>query len=463
MRRIMTSTVLALVVLIALMVIGTPVSGGYVRFSCGGNGFSSLLAATNWRGETLLAWQDGRQSGGGFCESTVADAAVGSVSGGFAALGSISAPGTLSYATGVSLDGAGDGWVIGLHEKYVGEEKYGPHFEKSGVWAAFRPAGAGFRAPVELPIKDPWQETEAWVASNRAGKTLLAWGTYSGTYLAFATDTGAISRPTFVGGGFQIAGLGVDERGRALVVGYYGSRRFDVVRIAAVTGSVSGSFSRPRLLASQPRSARKGVVGHFEQPVVAIGPRGNAVIAWYTGWVVMRTEDEFAGPNLLLYRRADGRFDKPVRLSSRLLHDPREAAVGGSGQAVLVSANGNGNLEEIAISPDGRVGRPHRLRGSVDEMYVAANESGQTAIAWVNGRHIDVIVGNTSGFEEKPQLITTFYEVLISGVTVTMGPQGVATMFWVEEPKKGETTLWARAVAPGAQPVQVASSEVSTS
>jgi hypothetical protein len=131
-----------------VMAVVAPVSGGYVRFSCGGHGISSPLAATNGQGETLLVWQYGRESAGGFCESTVADAAVGSIGTGFTGLGTISAPGELSYATGVSLDGAGDGWVVGLHEAYAGSNKYGPDFEPSGVWAAFRPAGAGFQVPV---------------------------------------------------------------------------------------------------------------------------------------------------------------------------------------------------------------------------------------------------------------------------------------------------------------------------
>jgi hypothetical protein len=453
----------AYAVFVALMFVGAPVSSGYVRFSCGGKGISSLLAATNGRGETLLVWQDGRQSGAGFCESTVADAAAGSVGAGFASLGTISVPGKLSYATGVSLDGAGDGWVIGLHEVYVDEQKYGPNFQPSGVWAAFRPAGAGFRSPIELPIGGG-QAAEAWVASNRAGRTLLAWSTNLGTYLAFATDTGAISKPTFVGGGFQIAGLGVDESGRALVVGYYGSRRFEVVRIAVVTASASGSFSRPRVLVNQPRNVSKGLVGRFERPGVTVGPRGNAVITWESSWASTHTENELPdGPNFLIYRRADGHFDRPVHLSSNFLDGPDAAAFDRAGQAVLVSANLDHGLKEVAVSTSSRVGRQRRLWGWVDEMHVAVNELGQTAIAWVDGRRIDVIVGDASGFEEKPQLITTPYEVSISGVTVTMGPQGIATVFWVEEPQKGETTLWARAVTPGAQPVQIASSEVSTS
>ncbi len=164
-------------VMATLMVVAVSPSEGYSQTSCG-RGFSAPLAATDERGETLVAWQDGKKSEGGFCESAVADVAIGSTGAGFVDLGAVSAPGELSYATGVSLDGAGDGWVIGLHYVYAREEKYGPSFEKSGVWAAFRPAGGSFMAPIELPTRGT-PVLAAWVASNRAGRTLLAWSTYT--------------------------------------------------------------------------------------------------------------------------------------------------------------------------------------------------------------------------------------------------------------------------------------------
>jgi hypothetical protein len=346
---------------IASALVAVPARGEYDRFSCGGHGISSLLAAGNGRGEALVVWEDGEQSEVKFCESSVADAAVGSVSSGFASLGMVSAPGKLSYATGVSLDEAGDGWVVGLHEKFGGYQQYGATYETSGVWAAFRPAGGSFRAPVELPAKGGPPQM-AWVASNSAGRTLLAWDTTGGTYLAFGTAAGSISKPTFIGGGFQVSGLGVDENGRALVVGYYGSKKYEVVRIAAVTAGVSGSFSRPRVLVAQPRNVRKGLIGYMFQPLVAIGPRGNAVIAWESIWANRRTTYEFAGPNLLMYRRADGRFDRPVRLPKGFLSGNAAAAVDSAGRAVIVSpAEDLRGLEEVAVSPAGRAGSPHFL------------------------------------------------------------------------------------------------------
>jgi hypothetical protein len=447
---------------VAVMAVAAPVSGGYVRFSCGGHGISSPLAATNGQGETLLVWQDGQQSAGGFCESTVADAVVGSTRAGYTDLGTISEPSKLSYATGVSLDGAGDGWVIGLHEVYAGSNKYGPDFEKSGVWAAFRPAGAGFRAPVELPIETPVQETEAWVAGNRAGRTLLAWSNYNGTYLAFGTSTGVISKPTFIGGGFRIAGLGVDESGRALVVGYYYAKNTDeVVRIAAVTAGASGLFSRPRILARRMREARKHLVSYFEPPLVTVGPRGNAVIAYESTWANRRTEYEFAGPTLLIYRRADGHYDKAVRLPNGFLAQSDAAMVDGAGRAILVSPTTDNGLKEIAISPDDRVGRQHRLGGFVEDAGVVGDPLGQAVIVWINViRPVKVVLGNTRGISSDTQTVGS----LAAGVTdceviATMSPQGTATVFWVEEPKKEEKILYAQAITPGAQPVKVASSE----
>jgi hypothetical protein len=458
--------VCGLLVLIAIAVAASA-SEGYVRFSCGGHGISSTLTATNGQGETLVVWQDGQQSGGGYCESTVADAAVGSASTGFASLGTISSPNELSYATGVSLDGTGDGWVIGLHEVYAGSNKYGPDFEKSGVWAAFRPAGGGFRAPVELPIKGrAMQETEAWVAGNRAGKTLLAWSTDAGAYVAFGTSTGAVSKPTFIGGGFHIAGLGVDESGRALVVGYYYAKEADeVVRIATVTAGTSGSFSGPHILIRRLRNSRKRLIGYFEPPLVAIGPHGNAVIAWKTIWENRHGGDEFPGPSLLLYRQASGRFEKPVRLPGGFLESEDAAAVDGAGRAIMVSPTTN-YLQEIAVSPDDRVGRPHRLWSYVGYPEVASNAQGQAVVAW--GGFIPFVygvLGNTRGKDGKPQTITSSPSLgdTISAVTPTMSPQGVATVFWVEQPKKEETILYARAVAAGAQPVKVASGEPAAS
>lgn len=437
-------------------------SDGYIRFTCGGHGYSSLLSTTSDRDETLLVWEKGQESQDGFCESTIAEAAVGSTSSGFGALGMISNTGKLSYATGVSLDEAGDGWVIGLHEAYSGSNRYGPHFEPSGAWAAFRPAGSGFHAPVELPFKGE-PPSAAWVAGNRAGRTLLAWSTPDGSYLSLATNAGVVSKPTFIGRGFQVSAVGVAESGRAVVVGYYGSKSFEAIKIAAVTTNASGSFSRPQVLVNRPRNVSKHLIGHFEQPIAAVGPRGNAVIAWETDWVERRSEEEFSGPNELMYLQANGHFDKPVRLASRFLDSPGEGAVDHTGGAVVISANVDHGLREDTVSPGGRVGQERKLWGFVDEVSMAGNEFGRIAIGWVDGaQRLGVIVGNIKGVDDKPQLITTPHEVGLE-LTVAMNAQGVATVFWVEKPAKDQTILYAQSITPGAQPVEIASSEPSTS
>ncbi len=373
----------------------------------------------------------------------------------------VSAPGKLSYATGVSLDEAGDGWVVGLHEKFGGYQQYGATYETSGAWAAFRPAGGGFQAPVELSTKGGPPQM-AWVASNSVGRTLLAWDTNGGTYLAFGTAAGTISRPTFIGGGFQVSGIGVDESGRALVVGYYGSKKYEVVRIAAVTATVSGVFARPRVLVAQPRNARKGLVGYMVPPVVAIGPDGNAVVAWKSFWVYRRTENEFAAPNLLMYRRADGRFDRPVRLPKGFLSGNAAAAVDNAGRAVIVSpAEDLRGLKEVAVSPAGRVGPQRRVSQFGDYPSLAGNALGQVVIAWdFASRSVKIVLGNSKGVNGGLQTTARApAEATDWESAATIDLQGIATVFWVEEPMKNVRILYAQALEPGAQPIKIASTE----
>lgn len=171
------------------------------------------LATMNTRGEMLVAWQDTENAGYEFCGSAVADAAIGSTESGFTNMGTVSVAGTLSNPTSVYLDGAGNGWIVGVHQ-VAGSGKYGPTYKNLGAWFAYRPAGESFQWPVELPTGGIKTQSSAFVAGNQAGRTVLAWSTERGTYLAWGTPTGGISVPTFIGRGFQVSGLSVGENGR---------------------------------------------------------------------------------------------------------------------------------------------------------------------------------------------------------------------------------------------------------
>jgi len=403
----------------------------------------------------LVAWQDTGSTGYEFCGNAFTYAAIGSTQSGFADVGAVSAAGTVSYPTDVSLDGAGDGWIVGVHQ-VPRVEKYGYTYKNVGTWFAFRPAGGSFRAPVELPIKGPTEQSSAFVAGNQAGRTVLAWSTERGTYLAWGTPTGGISAPTFFGRGFQVSGLGVDESGRALIVGYYRGRLGATsTEIAAVTAGVSGVFSRPHALAVRQRDQRRHLVGFLSLPVVGIGPLGNAVIGWGTSWLSQRAEYPNPGPSLLLYRQADGHFDRAIRLPKVNLESAAAASVDGAGRGIIVLVTEQG-LREISVAPGGRTGPEHHLQGSLSPS-VASNALGQTVIAWRYGPSpIDIVLGNTRGINGPLQTIVTPNNEILA----TIDAHGVATVLWIPE---GASVLDARAITPGAQTVEVASSEPSTS
>ncbi len=412
------------------------------------------LAATNAEGEILVAWQVRPSTRFELCGSALTDAAIGSTESGFADVGAVSAADTLSYPTDTFLDGAGNGWIVGVHQ-VSHYEKYGPTYENVGAWFAFRPAGAGFQAPTELPIKGSESQSSAFVAGNRAGKTVLAWSTERGTYLAWGTPTGGISAPTFYGRGFQVSGLGVDESGRALIVGYYPGR-LGSTEIAVVSAGASGSFSQPRALAVRRRNRRKHLVGYLGQPVVGIGPNGNAVIGWRANWLNPRTAEEYAGPSLLLYRQADGHFDKPVRLPKVNLERAEAVKVDGAGRGIIVLLTERG-LREVTVAPSGRIGPERPLPGS-SAPSVASNPLGQTVIAW-GLSSVEIVLGDTQGLNGAPQTIAT---PLIYGLFVTIDARGVATVLWIAEDASHATVLDARSITPGAKTVEVASSELAT-
>jgi hypothetical protein len=66
----------------------------------------------------------------------------------------------------------------------------------TGAWLAFRPAGGRFGSEIELPAGHA-EVTAVLVVGNQVGTTLVAWSTFSGSYLAWARPDGGISAPHF--------------------------------------------------------------------------------------------------------------------------------------------------------------------------------------------------------------------------------------------------------------------------
>jgi hypothetical protein len=462
-NRIMRAVGLGLAVLLFVAAPAGGSVGGEVSCTFRG-GLSSPSATVNEAGEILTAWQDSRVGGQESCESAVVAAAIGSTKTGFADMGVVSAPAHgFSVPRGTFLDDRGNGWVVGVDGYEHGSKSPGA---VTGAWFAFRPAGGHFQRRVDLRTKH-YQAEEVFVAGSPAGRALLAWNTRTGSYVAWGTPTGRTSTPTFFGHEFQTTALGVDDKGRALIVGDYSGGYSEAARaIAVITSGASGSFSGPRTIAVAPRSA-PGRPTPLSRPVVGIGPQGSAVIAYEIEMENQQFPYERPGPDVLVYRRADGHFNKPVRWAKGFLEGGRNAAVvDGNGRAMIVSQNyPPGELRATTVAGGGRVGGTHLLPGGrgANELDLSANTAGQVIITLGTGClscSPTVILADIQGHHSKPMVLPT--AVAGGEAVATVNAQGTATVLWmIHNTNTYESMLDARAIEPGAQTVQIANGTIS--
>jgi len=422
----------------------------------------------------LVAWQD-TQKESEACFRSVAVAAVGSTSGGLASLGPLTAgnPGELSQPTGAFLDRAGDGWLVGENAVPIPAKYYGWSIRTTRAWYAYRPTGGHFRHPVDLP---DWSFEAPLLAGDQAGATVIAWNTSRGVDLAWGTAVGDLTKPVSYGRGLSIVGVGVDESGRALIVGYYSDPRANrtAKEIVVITGR-DGRFSRPRVIAARPRDIHRGFLGFLGRPVMAAGPGGQAVIAWASSF---QPETLAGGWDTIVYRHADGDFSKPARFASGFLQErgpeeePNKGVVDGTGRALMISAGERG-LWEVAVAPDGRASPPRRiLSPASDYPLISANARGATSILVEEGRDEDpvgpikVLLGNTSADNGPPETVPLQQETRNREPLTVMSPDGIATVIWAVEPQWSQTpreneeaTIDALTIAPGSQPRLIAHGE----
>jgi hypothetical protein len=456
------------------LVVAAPASGlGFSQEFCG-NGASSLIAGSNGAGELLVAWgQTEGPSEGRLCNHAVSEAAIGSPATGFTPLGIVPSGGGLSFPVGVHIDDAGDAWVVGMHAELEPSDKYGPSYGASGSWLSFRPANKGFEGPLELPTRHG--ESEAvLISGNRHGVALVAWETYRGTYLAWATG-GRLARVTFFGAEFHVAEMGLDEAGRALVVGYYPGRgdAEGESAIAVVTTAASGDFGRPRVIARRSRRSfgKRRFTESLGVPVVGVGPRGDAFIAYETNWIWEGkwARQEFAGANMLAHRRAGGRLSRPKAFAKGFLEfatgaaptdggapEPQTVTVDSAGRAAIVSVR-NSHVEEIFLSSSAHTERRDRLGGpKPDAITVAGNANGQTVLGWTAGvSNLTTVLGDTRGHHRRARATTPPLQIYSGdGPVPTIDDRGTADLVWIEG-TAGNNVVNARALTPGATTVQI--------
>ncbi len=472
-NKTMSKAVTGLAVVISL-VVAAPASGlGFSQEFCG-NGASGLIAGSNGAGELLVAWgQTEGPSEGRLCNHAVSAAAIGSPATGFTPLGIVPSGGGLSFPVGVHIDDAGDAWIVGLHAELAPGDKYGPSYEASGSWLSFRPANKGFEGPLQLPTRHG--ESEAvLISGNRHGVVLVAWVTERGTYLAWATG-GRLARVTFFGAEFHVAGMGLDEAGRALIAGYYPGRgdAEGESAIAVVTTTASGGIGRPRVIARSRRSlGKRRFTESLGVPVVGVGPRGDAFIAYATNWIWEGkwARQEFAGANMLAHRRAGGRLSRPKAFAKGFLDfatgaaptnggvpEPQTVTVDSAGRAAIVSVR-NSHVEEIFLSSSAHTERRDRLGGlRPDTITIAGNANGQTVLGWTAGiNNLTTVLGDTRGHHQRARATTPTLQIDSGdGPVPTIDEKGAADLVWIEEGTAGNNVVNARTLTPGATTVQI--------
>lgn len=414
-------------------------------------------------GEMLVAWTEVTSGAPEWeeqkvCGSAVTRVAVGSPQAGFEDLGAVSGPVGMSIPTGVAIDEAGAGWVIGTHNAPTWATRYGLEWEWTSAWVAFRPPSTHFQPAFKLPSKGIVTELPK-VAEDAAGVTLFAWDTERGAYLAWGEPNGTVTRPRFFAHHLRVSEIGVNDQGDALVIGYYGLPRSETATsIVAITAPAYGMFSRPHLIAAEPRAARGRVRTEFKAPFAAVGPTGAAVIIWETWREIPKAAE---GPSLLVYREADGRYTRRRSIAKEFLNlrsIPAQATIDAAGGALILRPTDHG-WREVTVMPGGRLGRERQVpEGNIDPV-LAGNEHGETVIAVGQSHSILALSGNTLGALPTSLTIPAPDENSPAPVVAIDG-HGHATAIWMESPGHGVTLVKVSTIASSAQSLQIARGEL---
>jgi hypothetical protein len=428
-----------------------------------GGGIKTLQDSGNGAGTVLVTWQEVREGSEETCASSVAEAALGSPSAGFVNVGPISKPGLLARPTGVFLDGAGDGWIVGTRELFTGFTRYGPAYRNSGAWLAYRPAGDAFRAPVALPAGGA--ATEPFIVGDQAGAVVVGWNHVGkGADLVWGSASGTVSKPVFLPE-LSVSSLGIDETGHVVVGGEFTGRREG--RAALLLTGHAGRFSRPRVIARAPHTPpHQEFPSTIGGPIVRVGPNGQAIITWD----VSPNPDE-ESRHMLAYRYPNGKLTRPGHYPDPLsweVANPGEfntATVDATGRATLYIEHGDRGYT-LSVSAGGHFGPRRRLvtrepspPGGPSRPSLAGDASGELALGWGTGHNnIEYTLGSDLTGFPLPQLITPPAGLSDGEPLVTISQAGEATAVWlrVAKPVAREQAIEAQALTPGASPIQIA-------
>lgn len=448
-------------------------SAGYLRELCQ-PGASYPIAVSNNYGDSLVTWEQVELPvKEGICEHATSRAAIISSNNGVIPLGTVPSGGDLSFSAGAYIDGVGDVWIVGLHGE-VGYGKYGANYGRYGPWLSFLPVGGVFRGPLELPTRHGRSESVV-VAGNQHGHVLIAWGVSRGTYIAWVDD-GSLSRITYIDGDFHVAGMGVDEEGQAVVVGYYpGKQSYTASAIGVVTSTIHGNFSKPKIIARPPRRFFRGKRhGTLGLPVVGVGSSGDVFIAYEALWEEPRSGAELEeSTDMVVHRLAKGKFSIPKPFADGFLDlpigpatypsndeapEPPSITVDGAGRAAIVSSR-HTTVEEIFFRSNGRPSHRVRLGRApyAQEISIAGNADGRTIVTWVNDQNtLTAVVGDTNGHHGHSRHIPTPRKTYSGdGPVSAVNGEGLASVSWIEGATFNDNIINVLTLRPGASTISI--------
>jgi len=226
------------------------------------NPFGSVQVATADSGETAVVW---RTAGGAI------RTAIGTPGTPFSAPVTIADDQPLTSGPAVAMDAAGD--VVIVWEAYALSDcgKYGDCAHTSlGAFAAIRPAGAPFGAPVRLARAQPRTVADPRLAMNRAGDWVVTMNVGASTVVGAgrgATPPGGFTTLPMPSAPHAFA---LDGSGAATFAGVDASGR-----PVTVVRDPGGAFVAPQIL-DGPTTAQLGVR-------LGVGPRGDALAIWPAG------------------------------------------------------------------------------------------------------------------------------------------------------------------------------------
>jgi hypothetical protein len=321
--------------------------------------------------------------------------------------------------------------------------------EKSVIETAWRPAGGTFGTPAVLSSPNS-TSFDPIIAMDPQGDITVAWLSFwmspyitEGNVQATWSSPGGTFAPPVTLTKYQEAlnpVIAMDPQGEAIVAwrSYNGYFR----QIEEASRPPNGTFGET--VALSPLAIAKAEKTEYfsaELPAIAMGPQGNVAIAWQIFQVGYEHGEEVEPPRIqVVTRAAGGSFAAPVTLSG---DNGVRPSIAMNSDGATTAAWEDGELIETSTKPaiDGSFETPIALSGGElqAQPVVAMDASGDTAVAWSAGELVLIATRSAGGSFSTP--VELGLGKTLSPPVLTMDAQGDGVVAWVnsEDLAEGST------------------------